>query len=41
LKAWQQANGEQPTGKVLVNSCSFGGTNFSIVLAPYSDSGKG
>ncbi|MFN8538983.1 MAG: hypothetical protein U0232_16100 [Thermomicrobiales bacterium] len=33
LHGWQA----QPdaTGPVLVNSCSLGGTNFSVVLAPY------
>jgi 3-oxoacyl-[acyl-carrier-protein] synthase II len=36
LKDWQQADAQsQPAGVALINSCSFGGTNFSIVLAPY------
>jgi 3-oxoacyl-[acyl-carrier-protein] synthase II len=33
LKSWEGADG----GPVLVNSLSLGGTNFSVVLAPFSD----
>jgi 3-oxoacyl-[acyl-carrier-protein] synthase II len=37
LKGWRNGNPERfPVGPVLVNSCSLGGTNFSIVLAPCS-----
>jgi 3-oxoacyl-[acyl-carrier-protein] synthase II len=37
LKSWQErATDIAPAGPVLVNSSSFGGTHFSIVLAPYS-----
>jgi 3-oxoacyl-[acyl-carrier-protein] synthase II len=36
LKGWQRGATElSPAGPVLVNSCSLGGTNFSMVLAPY------
>jgi 3-oxoacyl-[acyl-carrier-protein] synthase II len=38
FKDWQQANGGSgPTGVALVNSTSFGGTNFTLVLAPYAN----
>ncbi len=38
LKSWQQADaGPAQPGPALINSCSMGGTNFSIVLAPYSE----
>ncbi len=33
LKSWEQGEG----GPVLVNSLSLGGTNFSVVLAPFAD----
>ena len=33
LKSWEGGN----AGPVLVNSLSLGGTNFSVVLAPYTD----
>ena len=38
LQAWQQPDGElsSPTGVAIVNSTSFGGTNYSLVLAPYT-----
>jgi 3-oxoacyl-[acyl-carrier-protein] synthase II len=38
LQGWQQPNGELSSspGVVVVNSTSFGGTNYSLVLAPYS-----
>jgi 3-oxoacyl-[acyl-carrier-protein] synthase II len=37
FKDWQQANGgSRPNGVALVNSSSFGGTNFTLVLAPYA-----
>ena len=36
LKGWQEGDGEaSPRGPVLVNSTSLGGTNFSVLLAPY------
>jgi 3-oxoacyl-[acyl-carrier-protein] synthase II len=36
LKGWQEGDEEgSPRGPVLVNSTSLGGTNFSIVLAPF------
>ena len=35
LKGWQHGDTELAAGPVVVNSCSLGGTNFSIVLAPY------
>ena len=35
LKGWQEGDEEgSPKGPVLVNAMSFGGTNFSILLAP-------
>jgi 3-oxoacyl-[acyl-carrier-protein] synthase II len=33
LKSWEQGE----SGPVLVNSLSLGGTNFSVVLAPFAD----
>ena len=37
LKAWENPGGSVPAkGPVIVNSGSFGGTHFSVVLAPYS-----
>jgi 3-oxoacyl-[acyl-carrier-protein] synthase II len=37
LKGWEQGDaGLSPRGAVVVNSCSLGGTNFSIVLSPNS-----
>jgi 3-oxoacyl-[acyl-carrier-protein] synthase II len=33
LKSWEQG----ASGPVLVNSLSLGGTNFSVVLAPFAD----
>jgi 3-oxoacyl-[acyl-carrier-protein] synthase II len=33
LHGWQAQPGA--AGPVLVNSCSLGGTNFAVVLAPY------
>jgi 3-oxoacyl-[acyl-carrier-protein] synthase II len=37
LKAWENAGGNVPArGPVMVNSGSFGGTHFSVVLAPYT-----
>ncbi len=36
LKGWQEGDEDaSPKGPVLVNSASLGGTNFSLVLAPY------
>ncbi|HKG17963.1 MAG TPA: beta-ketoacyl synthase N-terminal-like domain-containing protein, partial [Solirubrobacteraceae bacterium] len=36
LKGWEKGAGDiAPTGPVLINSMSLGGTNFAIVLAPY------
>ena len=36
LKSWQEGDEERsPRGPVLVNAVSLGGTNFSIVLAPW------
>jgi 3-oxoacyl-[acyl-carrier-protein] synthase II len=36
LLGWQRGDADRaPRGPVLVNSCSLGGTNFSMVLAPY------
>ena len=38
LLGWQRGDVDRaPRGPVLVNSCSLGGTNFSLVLAPYTD----
>ena len=34
LKGWQRGDERSPRGPVLVNSCSLGGTHFSIVLTP-------
>jgi 3-oxoacyl-[acyl-carrier-protein] synthase II len=37
FKDWQRANGQsRPDGVSLVNSTSFGGTNLTLVLAPYT-----
>jgi 3-oxoacyl-[acyl-carrier-protein] synthase II len=38
LLGWQRGDSDRaPRGPVLVNSCSLGGTNFSLVLAPYTE----
>jgi len=36
LKGWKEGDADaSPRGPILVNSASLGGTNFSIVLAPF------
>ncbi|HET8627095.1 MAG TPA: beta-ketoacyl-[acyl-carrier-protein] synthase family protein [Thermomicrobiales bacterium] len=38
LEGWRQgATDRAPAGLILVNSCSLGGTNFSLAIAPYQD----